>query len=159
MLTMNWAAYIGLFGISMIKFLFAPFGGPKLGLSFIETYISCIAGAILCATIIYFSSEFFLHRAHKKRVEAYNKAIAAGLEPKQKRKFTKTNKLIVKIKHRLGIVGVTFYAPFFLSIPIGTIITAKFYGKQKKTFPLILLGIGVNGLITTGMAFGFAELL
>ena len=40
----------------------------------------------------------------------------------------------------------------FLSIPIGSIISAKFFGKDNRTFPLIVLGIGINGLITTGIA-------
>ena len=155
---MNWAAYFGLFGFSMIKFLFTPFTGPGLQLNFFETYFSCVAGAFVSAAIVYFSSEFFLHRAQKKRMEAHKLAMATGIAPKQKKKFTKTNKLIVRIKHRLGIVGVAFFAPLFLSIPIGTIITAKFYGKQKKTFPMIVLGIGVNGFATTGMAYGIAYL-
>jgi len=154
---MLWGKYIGFFGFSMIKFLFTPFGGPKAGLSFVETYIVCVAGALLSAAIFYFSSEFFLIRAHKKRKELIRKSIETGIPLKQKKKFTKTNKLIVRIKHKLGIIGVAFYAPLFLSIPIGTIITAKFYGKEKRTFPLIVLGIFVNGVITTGSAFLIAD--
>jgi hypothetical protein len=154
---MLWGKYIGFFGFSMIKFLFTPFGGPKAGLSFVETYIVCVAGALLSAAIFYFSSEFFLIRAHKKRKELIRKSIETGIPLKQKKKFTKTNKLIVRIKHKLGIIGVAFYAPLFLSIPIGTIITAKFYGKEKRTFPLIILGIFVNGIITTGSAFLIAD--
>jgi len=154
---MLWGKYIGFFGFSMIKFLFTPFGGPKAGLSFIETYVVCVAGALLSAAIFYFSSEFFLIRAHKKRKELIRKSIETGIPLKQKKKFTKTNKLIVRIKHKLGIIGVAFYAPLFLSIPIGTIITAKFYGKEKRTFPLIVLGIGINGIITTGSAFLIAD--
>lgn len=154
---MLWGKYIGFFGFSMIKFLFTPFGGPKAGLSFIETYIVCVAGALLSAAIFFFSSEFFLKRAHKKRKELLQKSIETGIPLKQKKKFTKTNKLIVRIKHKLGIIGVAFYAPLFLSIPIGTIITAKFYGKEKRTFPLIILGIGINGIITTGIAYIIAD--
>lgn len=155
---MNWPEYFGLFGFSMIKFLFTPFTGPGLGLNFFETYLSCVAGAFVSAAVVYFSSEFFMRRAQKKRLDAYQRAIAAGIVPKMKKKFTRTNKLIVRIKHRLGIVGVAFYAPLFLSIPVGAIITAKFYGKQKKTFPLIVLGIVVNGLMTTGIGYGLAYL-
>lgn len=154
---MLWGKYIGFFGFSMIKFLFTPFGGPKAGLSFIETYIVCVAGALLSAAIFFFSSEFFLKRAHKKRKVLLQKSIETGIPLKQKKKFTKTNKLIVRIKHKLGIIGVAFYAPLFLSIPIGTIITAKFYGKEKRTFPLIILGIGINGIITTGIAYIIAD--
>ncbi len=154
---MLWGKYIGFFGFSMIKFLFTPFGGPKAGLSFVETYIVCVAGALLSAAIFFFSSEYFLKRAHKKRKELILKSIETGIPLKQKKKFTKTNKLIVRIKHKLGIIGVAFYAPLFLSIPIGTIITAKFYGKEKRTFPLIILGIGINGVITTGIAYIIAD--
>jgi hypothetical protein len=154
---MLWGKYIGFFGFSMIKFLFTPFGGPKAGLSFVETYIVCVAGALLSAAIFFFSSEYFLIRAHKKRKEMILKSLETGIPLKQKKKFTKTNKLIVRIKHKLGIIGVAFYAPLFLSIPIGTIITAKFYGKEKRTFPLIILGIGINGVITTGIAYIIAD--
>jgi hypothetical protein len=154
---MLWGKYIGFFGFSMIKFLFTPFGGPKAGLSFVETYIVCVAGALLSAAIFFFSSEYFLKRAHKKRKELILKSLETGIPLKQKKKFTKTNKLIVRIKHKLGIIGVAFYAPLFLSIPIGTIITAKFYGKEKRTFPLIILGIGINGVITTGIAYIIAD--
>ena len=154
---MLWGKYIGFFGFSMIKFLFTPFGGPKAGLSFIETYVVCVAGALVSAAIFYFSSEFFLIRAHKKRKELLLQSIESGIPLKQKKKFTKTNKLIVRIKHKLGIIGVAFYAPLFLSIPIGTIITAKFYGKEKRTFPLIILGIGINGILTTGTAYIIAD--
>lgn len=149
---MNWGAYLGFFGLAMIKFLFAPFGGPLAKLTFIETYLSCISGAIFCAIIFYFSAEFFMIRAHKKRKLLIQQAKDKGVELKHKKRFTKTNKAIVKMK-RLGIVGICFYAPFFLSVPIGSIISAKFFGKDKRTFPLIVLGIGINGLITTGLAY------
>jgi hypothetical protein len=154
---MLWGKYIGFFGFSMIKFLFTPFGGPKAGFSFIETYVVCVSGALISAAIFFFSSEYFLKKAHKKRKELIHKSIETGIPLKQKKKFTKTNKLIVRIKHKLGIVGVAFYAPLFLSIPIGTIITAKFYGKEKRTFPLIILGIVINGFITTGSAYIIAD--
>lgn len=149
---MNWGAYLGFFGLAMIKFLFAPFGGPLAKLTFVETYLSCISGAIFCAIIFYFSAEFFMIRAHKKRKLLIQQAKEKGIELKHKKAFTKTNKAIVRMK-RLGIVGICFYAPFFLSVPIGSIISAKFFGKDKRTFPLIVIGIGVNGLITTGLAY------
>lgn len=155
---MHWHYYISLFLVSTIKFLFAPFAGPKLQLTFFETYFSCVAGAIVSAAVFYFSSEFFMIRAHKKRIAKIRLAEEQGLEVKHKKKFTRMNKLIVRIKHRLGIIGISMYAPLFLSVPIGSIIAAKFYGKDKRTFPLIVLGMFINGAITTGIAYGFAEL-
>ncbi|WP_430404577.1 hypothetical protein [Fluviicola sp.] len=155
---MHWHLYISLFGLSMIKFMFAPFGGPAMKLNFFETYLSCVAGAFAAAFIFYFSSEFFMIRAHNKRKALLHASITNGTPLKYKPKFTRFNKLIVRLKRRLGIYGIAFYAPLFLSVPVGSIVTAKFYGKEKRTFPLILLGICINGFITTGIAYGIKAL-
>lgn len=154
---MHFGYYISFFLVSTIKFLFAPFGGPKSGLSFLETYISCVAGAIFSAAVFYYASEIFMKKAHEKRVRLMKEAEEKGMEYKAKKKFTKTNKFIVRLKHRFGIYIVSMYAPLFLSVPLGSIITAKFYGKEKKTFPLIVLGMFINGLITTGIAYLIAS--
>lgn len=154
---MNFGLYSTFFLLSTIKFLFTPFGGPASGLNFWECYFSCVAGAIFSAAVFYFASEYFMKRAHASKVKKREEALANGIELPKKKIFTKTNKTVVRMKHRLGIIGVSFYAPLFLSVPIGTIITAKFFGKEKKTFPLIVLGMFVNGLITTGIAYLIAS--
>jgi hypothetical protein len=150
---MNWGAYAGLFGFSTFKFMFAPLGGPLAHLTFIETYCSCVAGAIFSAAIFYFSSEYFLIRAHKKRVAAIEAAKLKGLVLPSKKKFTRTNKTIVRLKRRFGIYGISMYAPFFFSVPIGSIITAKFYGKDKRTFPIMIFGMFFNGALTTSLTY------
>ena len=92
-------------------------------------------------------------RAQEKRHRLYHEALEKGIKLKVKKKFTVVNKSIVRLKKKIGIYGVAIYAPFFLSIPLGSIITAKFYGKEKKTFFIILFGIIMNALITTGLAY------
>ena len=94
-------------------------------------------------------------RTHKKKKLLIEQAKEKGIEFKRKKVFTRTNKFIVRMKG-LGIIVICFYAPLFLSIPIGSIISAKFFGKDNRTFPLIVLGIGINGLITTGIAYSLA---
>lgn len=152
---MKIGTYFVFFFLSTIKFLFTPFAGPAAGLNYIETYICCVSGGIFSAAIFYFASEFFIKRAHHKRVEQIKLAEQTGIPLKLKKKFTKTNKFIVRIKTRMGIIGIALFAPLFLSVPIGTIITAKFYGKEKKTFPLIVLGMFVNGVAITFLAYFF----
>ena len=152
---MNWIVLGTLFLISMIKFMFAPFGGKIANLNFIETYISCCAGAILSAAIFYFSANYFMRKAVEKNAKIRQDLIDKGLPVPVKKRFTRVNKTVVKMKLSIGIIGVSFWAPFFLSIPLGSIITAKFYGHHKKTFLLIVLGIFFNGLITTGITYLF----
>jgi len=155
MLTMKLGILTSLFFTSTIKFMFAPFvfGVPRLNLTFIEIYFTCSAGAIFSAAIFYFSAEYFLKRARKKRHAISEKAKLEGRVLITKKNFTRTNKFIVRIKKSVGIIGTCFWIPFFLSIPLGSIVTAKFYGKQKKTFPLIIAGIFLNAFITTTISY------
>jgi hypothetical protein len=154
---MNFATYSTFFLLSTVKFLFTPFGGPAAGLTFFETYFSCLAGAFFSGTIFYFLGEFLLRRAREKKHAAYHESLKTGIAIKQKKTFTPLNKGVVKMKRKLGIVGISFFAPLFMSVPVGTIVTAKFFGKNKFTYPLILLGMVCNGLLTTGIAFAIAS--
>lgn len=150
---MKWGFITGLFLLSTVKFMFAPFGGPKMGLTIWETYFACVAGGIFGAAFFFYFSELLMKYSHKKKV-AKNEALERqGLPIVKKKKFTKTNRFIIKTKRSLGIYGICFWAPFFLSVPIGSIIAAKFYGKLKKTFPLIVLGMFINATVTCLLAY------
>ena len=151
---MNWGV-ISLFGVSTVKFLFAPFGGKIAGLTFIETYVSCCSGAILSASIFYFSANYFIKKSIEKNAKIRQHFLDQGLPIPVKKRFTRMNKGIISMKRSIGIIGIAFWAPFFLSIPLGSIITAKFYGHNKNTFLLIMVEIFLNGLITTGITYIF----
>jgi len=147
--------YFGLIGVATIKFMFAPFYGLAFHLSFIETFICTFIGGLISALIFYWSAEFFMKRAARKRMEKINKAIEKGKPLIHKRKMSRVNKTIVKIKRSIGIWGIALFAPLFLSVPLGSIISAKFYGKDKRTFWIILLGLVLNGFTITSLAYAF----
>ncbi len=150
---MNWAALTTVFLLSIVKFMFAPLSGKGLGLPFWETFLASFAGGTLSATIFYFSSELLIKYTHNRRIAKKQEQLSQGLPFKEKRKFTRTNRIIIRIKRSFGIYGISLWAPFFLSVPVGSIITAKFYGKQKVTFPLIVAGLAINGLIMCALAY------
>jgi hypothetical protein len=91
--------------------------------------------------------------SRKKRLQKENESILKGIPLKQKKKFTRGNKMTIKLKRSFGKIGLCFLAPSLLSIPLGTIIVAKFYGKEKDTFLWVFIGILVSGLITTSLAY------
>jgi hypothetical protein len=150
---MLWAKYITFFGLSMVKFLFTPFGGPAANLGFWETYFSCIAGAMISAALFYYSSGYFIKRAADKKRRNLEDALRKGDPIPKTPKFTKSNKFIIRIKHRFGMFGIAFFAPLLLSIPVGSVIAAKFYGSEKTAFLMVVFGIVINGLCTTALAF------
>jgi len=150
---MIWSKYFSLFLASTVKFMFAPLGGIPLKLSFMETYLSCVAGALTTATVFFYGSEYFIIRSIRRQESKIQKAIASGKKIPTKKKFTFANKLIVRIKKAFGIYGICLWAPLFLSIPGGSIVSAKFYGKDKRAFPLIVAGVFLNGFIITSLVY------
>lgn len=135
--------------------MFAPLGGPPMGLTFMETYLSVSFGGIFFAAIFFFSANYFMHRARDKRDKLRQDHLEKGTPFVEKRKFTWINRKVVKVKMTLGIYGTALWVPLFLSVPLGSIITAKFFGDDKRTFPLIILGMFINCGITTGITYLF----
>lgn len=135
--------------------MFAAIPGSVAGIPFIHTYLTTAIGGTFGAAVFYFTAELFMVINNRKLAKKREEAKANGVELKEKKRFTRLNKFIVRIKSRLGIVGISFWAPFFLSVPIGSIVAAKFYGKKKITFLLITVGMFINGLVTTGVAYLF----
>jgi O-antigen/teichoic acid export membrane protein len=130
--------------------MFTPMAGPAAGLSFLETYVCCLIGGSLSATIFYFGSSYFMHLFQERQARKERKALRLGKKYRQKKKFTKSNRRIIQLKHSIGKWGVCWLVPLFFSIPLGSVITAKFYRHQKNTFILILLGIAINCTLITG---------
>lgn len=141
---MNWGLITTGFLLGTWKFMFAhwtvhlAFSAENF-LDVLQIFISVTFGAWFCMAIFYFSSSYFMRRSAEKKKRKREEAIAAGKEVPPVKNFTKMNKAVVRLKRRFGIVGITFLAPLFLSIPIGTIVCAKFFGKEKITFWLMLL--------------------
>lgn len=153
---MNWSYFFSVFIIGAFKYLFShgmAFGFTKgfddVEVNFINIFIPTILGAIISMAFFYFLSDFLMERAAKKRHRLYHEALDKGIPFKVKKKFTKTNKFLVKIKSKLGVYAFTFLVPLFLSIPLGSILCAKFYGHKKKTYPLMVLNMSIYGLVMT----------
>jgi len=147
---MDWASITSIFLFSTIKFLFAPFAGVPLNLHFYETYFSAVSGATLSAAFFYFGSDRVL-----EFIKANKSAKSVFLVKKEiiKKKFTRSNKFIARLRSRFGKIGICFFAPLFLSIPLGSIISAKFYGRENNTFLFIFVGLLLNGAVTTFLAY------
>jgi hypothetical protein len=141
--------YFILASLASIKFMFAPVYGKAIGLSFLETYISLVCGGVI-ASFIFFKLTYKLlkRNADKRRMRRAN-ALAMGFEYFEPKKFTRTNKLVVKTRRKFGFFVCAFFFPFFLSVPVGTIISTKFYGKKALYFPIVIAGLAINGLIAS----------
>ena len=130
--------------------MFTPMAGPAAGLAFVETLLSCVIGGILSVSIFYFGSSYFMEQTRLRRIKRVNKAVEQGKEPKFKKRFTQTNRSIIHIKNNMGQWLICWLVPLFLSLPLGTVIAAKFYKHNKYTFHLVVLGVIINCSLITG---------
>lgn len=140
------------FGMGTFKYLFAQWlmvvtyrGLKKYDYSFLDVFLPTYLGAVAAMSVFYWGSEYFMKRAAKKRIQAAIYAQKNGTKYTPKKNFTKVNKALVKVRRTFGIYPFTFLAPLFLSIPIGSIVCAKFFGHHKITFPLMLLNTAIYG--------------
>lgn len=147
--------YATLVFFSTWKFMFAPILGFASGFTFLETFISCMIGALISSSVFYFGSNYFMQKALERSIKKQKKLTEKGKKVKIKKRFTKMNRRIVKVKQSIGIYGACYLFPFFLSIPLGSIITAKFYKHQKGTYFLIILFLTINCLIVTSATYLF----
>jgi hypothetical protein len=117
--------------------------------NFLEVFLTTFVGCIVSMAFFYFTSDFLMARAANKRVVLRNKAIREGVELKRKKIFTRTNKLMVKVKRKFGVYAFTFIVPLIFSIPLGSILCAKFYGHHKKTYLLMVINMGIYGVVSS----------
>jgi len=120
--------------LSTVKFLFVPFLSVNVhNYSFLTAFIINVSGGIIGITFFFRASSFFIERAIKKRKDALlNKKL------KKKKIFTRVNRTLVRVKDTMGMYGLAFLILPFISIPICSIVSAKYYHLKKKKMMLLL---------------------
>lgn len=104
----------------------------QFNFSFLETIlwtnVGGIAGiyffAFLSGKLISWWNHTF--RAHRRD--------SAEKEEQTKRKFTKRNRRIVRIKKQYGLIGIAFTTPLLLSIPVGVFLVVRYYRSSRSKF-------------------------
>lgn len=129
--------------LSSVKLLFAPLA-VKTDFTILQTILFTSLGGSLGVLVFYFLSAGIMKRALTKRIER----VKAGLQ-KPKRNFTRTNKLIVTIKHKLGLPGIAFLLLPFISVPVCAIISAKFFRHREDTLIYLILSVVSWSVILT----------
>ncbi len=138
---------IGLYGLAFllgsVKFLFAASIVSTTALTPLEIAISTGLGALFSFNIFYWSSGYFMRIAKEKKIRAIHNGTY-----KKKNTFTKLNKWMVKTKKsKSGFWLICLFAPLFLSVPVGSIIVAKFYRQHALTYPVAMISLSVLAFV------------
>jgi len=125
--------------VSSIKFLFAPAISFGMGLNFIQTWLSTTAGGIAGVVVFFFLSKwllqlysrYFFYYFHFIRLKIYNSLNFSVPKFIPARRFTKRNRMIIKIVNKFGMAGIVILTPVLLSIPLGTFIATRYYSANR----------------------------
>jgi hypothetical protein len=127
------------FLVSSTKFLFAPALSFGMGLNFIQTWLSTTARGIVGVVMFFFLSKwilqlysrYFFYYFHLAKVKVYNSLNISVPKYIPARRFTKRNRMIIKIVKKFGMVGIVVLTPVLLSIPLGTFIATRYYSSNR----------------------------
>ncbi len=139
-----WEA-LSVFAMSTVKFAVSPVMAYGLGFGFLDTLLITSSGGCLGVFVFYRSSGWFMRRSRARR----DRALARG-EP-AKRNFNRTNRMIVRVKRGQGMLGLVLLTPAVISIPIGTVIAAKYFGNDRRTLPLLFFSVVVWSLALSAL--------
>lgn len=120
---------LSVFLMSTVKFVFG--GVPLalgLGFSFFQAVTVTSLGGFVGVTVFVYTSDKLIAYLKKRK-------ILKQLEnPNQVRKksFTRTNKIIIIVKQRFGLLGISLLTPLLLSIPIGCFLAVRYFNDKQK---------------------------
>ncbi len=155
----NFFKILQVFFLAMIKYFYAPIYGVEIGVNFWANFFALISGGMLAFMTYYHFSKIVLiissklgpvlrkffpeswHQAHQ------NRKIRLKLKRSQRRKFTWWNKFMVKFRRQYGMWGIILLTPVFLSLPVGAFLLRKYYIENRKSVPLALLFIVIEGFM------------
>ena len=125
---LNWGEILTVFFASAVKLGIAgiPSAVFAFGFNFLQTFVVCSAGGIFGTLVYTYLIDAILLGISKLMDKIYPN------RNKNKKRFTKTNRFIIKVKKNFGIIGVSAISPLFLSIPLGVFLCLKFFGHKKQ---------------------------
>jgi len=129
--------------VSGTKILFAAPLAVEFGFNYIETIILVFIGGMIGVVFFYFLNGYIIIAYYwlkyrvKKKLKLSNYEIYhlehGSFVKKNKKVFTYRNKFFVRIKRKIGFIGIVIITPF-ISIPISTFLVKKYFLRQRNIF-------------------------
>jgi hypothetical protein len=125
-----------------------------MGYTFWETVLITTAGGSTGVTVFFVFSTRILEWNRRRMLQRAEKRRLNG-QFEGTRYFTFSNKLMVRVKRRLGVVGMAFLTPTILSIPIGAVVSAKFFKHEVLMIPALIFSVFIWSLGLTSLTYLF----
>ena len=134
---------LGIFALSAVKFGIAGVPAAVFAeLSVFKALTVTISGGFAGTLFFAYLSEWVI----KGFIKIRNKHFPVS-NPIAKKKFTRTNKLIVFFKNKFGLTGLAIVTPLLLSIPLGTFLAVKYYSNKQRIISYMFISIFLWAII------------
>ncbi|GAB4253851.1 MAG: hypothetical protein Kow0079_09740 [Vicingaceae bacterium] len=101
------------------------------GFGYWHTVLILLSGGITGVFIFYFLGSWITTKYYQYKKNST-----------PKKRFTKFNRFLVKIKYSYGIYGIAFLTPILLSIPVGSIVLSRyFYNDKKRNIGMLIVSV------------------
>ncbi|MCK6639885.1 MAG: hypothetical protein L6Q81_07340 [Bacteroidia bacterium] len=140
----QWLKIVEVALISSVKFLFAPFEAERQGMGFAQAFgVTTTGGAVGILVFYYAGSAIAAWWSNNvaKVKSFFTRRPITDFTGENKRVMTRTNKRVVWIKQKFGLVGIAFVTPCLISIPIGTLVAVAFYRKRKPVILYLMISL------------------
>jgi hypothetical protein len=162
----NFFKILQVFFLAMIKYFYAPIYGVEIGVEFWANFFALIAGGTIAFMTYYHFSKIVLVISSKVgpvlrqtfpeswHVAFQERKARRELKRSHRKKFTRRNKFMIKFRRTYGMWGVILLTPVFLSLPVGAFLLRKYYIENRRSVPLALLFIVIEGfMLCVGFSF------
>lgn len=146
--------------LASVKFFWTPPYALVLKLGIWETVLALEIGGIAGYLFFFYLSHFvlaqlsillnklYLVTPDRFKVLVKGWKMQIGERRKKRKKFTRRNKLIVKMRKRYGMWGIIILTPVLLSIPVGAVLGNKYYSNRRTFLPFMILSIFLWGIFS-----------
>lgn len=97
------------------------------GYNFVESVLFGMASGLLGSAAFIYAGDYL-----NRLIDLIGNRIRGNRPRKVRKKFTKTNRRIVAIKSRYGLIGIALVSPILISIPVGAFIAVRYFHNKKK---------------------------
>lgn len=142
----------------MLKMLVAAGFGAGFGFSFLQNFIFTSLGGCMGVLTFYRLSGWFTERARLSKLRKRAVDLATG-STRVKSAFNKRNRWIIRLKHASGLRGVAALTPLVLTIPIGSILAARYFRHDRRTVPALMISVVLQAFCVSAVLNGMVRTL
>lgn len=133
------AKVVSIFLLSAVKLLFAPGAAIASGFSLEKTLVVTSCGG--CSGVLFFYYTGFLLTEKVGDLLRKIKILPKEKPVREKKIFTGRRRFVMRVRQRFGMIGLIVLTPVVISIPVGSVVSARFYRESRFMLPLLLLSV------------------